>query len=237
MCCNSISAVLPPGQFEGKFLTSMRSRQPMLNYCSAQTEAWGGTCKNVTDPRYRMLERRFQHWLLLSFLLAIHPCQRISLSYLDCVPMPQMRAHWLHWGCFPVLQHQGKARQASAGGQAGCSAVGEDGYIGKIIHSIKANQNPQWPTNYFNQEYFHGMLPVVASFATHCKLRISQSKFSTAAFCSPKRQWFLYSTNLCSCSCVDGLRKSTGLGLTWKSIKASTCTHKLVLPGDTWITD
>lgn len=43
----NISAALWLGQFSGRFLTGMGSRQPMLNHCSAQTEAWGDTCKSV----------------------------------------------------------------------------------------------------------------------------------------------------------------------------------------------
>lgn len=37
-CVITISAVLPPGQHESRFLTGMKSTQLVLNYCSAQTE-------------------------------------------------------------------------------------------------------------------------------------------------------------------------------------------------------
>lgn len=43
----NISAALPLGQFSGRFLTGMGSRQPMLDYCSVQTEAWKDNCKSI----------------------------------------------------------------------------------------------------------------------------------------------------------------------------------------------
>lgn len=89
---------------------------------------------STDDPWYRMLERRFQHWLLLSFLLAI-----CSLPWSEGFPV-------VPWLC---PNDTDESARAALGMLSGLTALGqdkrvledrqvatlaEDGYVGKIIN-------------------------------------------------------------------------------------------------------